>query len=1082
MRNLSKLFGIIAILAVIGVFAGGCDEPADDSGGFSFELINGNTEYSVSLGKAKASGEITLPASYKGLSVTAIANNGFASCVNLKGVTLPKKLTKIRDNAFEGCTSLVKVIFTSTISASGFSSSSFPGDLRNKYLDEGIGTYSRISGSSTTWTGTVPGIPGGVSAMTADFSSINVRWSSVPGATGYVIFRSTSPTGYFSSVGNSSTTSFSDIGLNPSTTYHYKIAASNSGGTGEQSSTTSTTTRSGTPEDVTAETASSTSITIRWSAVSGATGYRIYRSTSDTGTFTEVGTSTTTSYTNTGLTAGTNYFYKVAAYNSGGQGVQSNAVNVNAVGTPTGVTATAASTSSITVSWNSVTGATGYRIYRSTSSSGTFTEVGTSTTLSFTNTGLTAGTIYYYKVAAYNSSGTGSQSSTVNTTPIPGIPTGLTATSSSASSITVSWSSVSGATGYIIYRSDSASGTFSQVGTSTTTSYTNSYLSAGTTYYYKVAASNNGGASEMTNAISAITLPNYPTGVTATVASSNSISLNWSSVASGVTGYRVYHSTSSSGSFSEVGTSATTSFTSTGLASGTIHYFRVAAYNSGGTGNQSDTVNARTISGTPVGVTATAASFSITINWNSEVGATGYRIYRSDNATSTFAEIGTSYSTTFTDTGLTSGARFYYKVASYNSSGTSVQSSTVNAIVRVDIPTGLIITEANTSNVILNWNPVSDATEYRIYRSSTFSGTFSEVGTSPTVSYTDSWPTIAFTYYYKVAAYNSNGTGTQSSTIALGVTHDVAAGDSYTLAIRTDGTLWAWGGNGYGQLGDGTTINRITPVRVGTANDWASISTRNNHCMAIKTDGTLWGWGNNSYGQLGVGGTGDRTTPVQVGKMNNWASVSVGGGDLGYNIPGYTVAITTGGDLYAWGYNVYGQIGDGTRINRYTPVYIGSDWTSVSAGNGITVAVKSGRVWVWGRANSTIGVKENPFNTNISASAAFVSGANIIALRTDGTLNEYSEYLGDFGSNWASVSTSYPSYGIKTDGTLWPVMSKYDSNYKQIGTANDWKAVSANRHCVAIKTDGTLWAWGDNYYGQFGNGTTTNSSSPIPVP
>jgi len=165
---------------------------------------------------------------------------------------------------------------------------------------------------------------------------------------------------------------------------------------------------------------------------------------------------------------------------------------------PKGVDATAASESSITISWNAVSASDNvtiyYYIYRSDSSSGTYTQVGTSTTTSYINNGLSSDTTYYYKVAVYTGGQTGIQSDYVSATTKLGAPTGVTATGGSRS-ITVSWNAVSNTAGYCIYRSNSSSGTYTDVGTSTTTSYTNTGLSSGT-YYYKVTAYNSNGESD----------------------------------------------------------------------------------------------------------------------------------------------------------------------------------------------------------------------------------------------------------------------------------------------------------------------------------------------------------------------------------------------------------------------------------------------------------------------------------------------------------------------------------------------------------------------------------------------------------
>ena len=168
---------------------------------------------------------------------------------------------------------------------------------------------------------------------------------------------------------------------------------------------------------------------------------------------------------------------------------------VSKPGTPSTVTATAASSSSITLSWTAAPGATGYKVYRSsTSSSSGYTDLG-SKTPPFTDTGLSAGTAYYYKVIAYNSAGDGPESSAVSETTAPDAPTGVTA-AASVSSITLSWTAVPGATGYRVYRNtiDSHSET-EMIDTPASTSYTDTSLAAGTPYFYRVTAYNNAGES-----------------------------------------------------------------------------------------------------------------------------------------------------------------------------------------------------------------------------------------------------------------------------------------------------------------------------------------------------------------------------------------------------------------------------------------------------------------------------------------------------------------------------------------------------------------------------------------------------------
>ncbi|MCX6924292.1 MAG: immunoglobulin domain-containing protein, partial [Verrucomicrobia bacterium] len=136
------------------------------------------------------------------------------------------------------------------------------------------------------------------------------------------------------------------------------------------------------------------------------------------------------------------------------------------------------------------------------------------------------------------------------------------------------------------------------------------------------------------------------------------------------------------------------------------------------------------------------------------------------------------------------------------------------------------------------------------------------------------------------------------------VFRQVSARGSHTVAVKADGTLWAWGYNNYGQLGDGTTDSKSSPVQVGTDTKWQVVAAGYYHTVAVKTDGTLWAWGYNNSGQLGDGTRASKSSPVQVGTDTNWQVVAAG--DY------YTVAVKTDGTLWAWVYNWFGQLGDGT--------------------------------------------------------------------------------------------------------------------------------------------------------------------------
>jgi alpha-tubulin suppressor-like RCC1 family protein len=210
------------------------------------------------------------------------------------------------------------------------------------------------------------------------------------------------------------------------------------------------------------------------------------------------------------------------------------------------------------------------------------------------------------------------------------------------------------------------------------------------------------------------------------------------------------------------------------------------------------------------------------------------------------------------------------------------------------------------------------------------------------------------------------GAGTTWSKVSVGG-GSVNGDDGHMLAIKTDGTLWAWGYNINGQLGLGDTTHRSSPVQVGALTTWASVATGRTFSLAIKTDGTLWAWGGNASGQLGQGDIVHRSSPVQVGALTTWSKVT-GGGEGAYS--GSTLAIKTDGTLWSWGYNNSGQLGQNDIVHRSSPVQVGAltTWSSLpdhlsrfSAG-----AIKTdGTLWVWG-SNSSGQLGQNNL-TNVSS-------------------------------------------------------------------------------------------------------------------
>lgn len=348
----------------------------------------------------------------------------------------------------------------------------------------------------------------------------------------------------------------------------------------------------------------------------------------------------------------------------------------------------------------------------------------------------------------------------------------------------------------------------------------------------------------------------------------------------------------------------------------------------------------------------------------------------------------------------------------------------------------------------------------------------------------------------------------------------VAAGEWHTLAIKTDGTLWAWGENANGQVGDGTTVRKYRPTQIGVDSDWSFVAAGAHHSVAVKTDGTLWTWGWNSAGQLGDGTTTDRWSPTQIG-VTGW-STALGDIAAGFS---HTVALGGDGRLYAWGSNATGQLGDGTNVNRLSPTQIGidSDWASVAAGEYHTVALKMGStLWAWGRNDEGQlgdGSNVNKLSpTRIGSDTDWnppAAGArHTVAVKKGGTIWAWgkndSGQLGDgtatdrwnptqigSGSDWiasvaaggahtialrATAGFTLWTWGWNLYGQLGDGTSTSRSSPAQIGSETDWRYVAAGyNYALAIKADGTLWAWGRNQRGQLGDGTNVNKSIPTQI-
>ncbi len=508
---------------------------------------------------------------------------------------------------------------------------------------DGLKADSSLSYSLTT-TVTTPSAPT-LGTPTVGSGSVALSWSSSSGATSYAVLRSTTSGSGYSSIATPSGTTYTDTGVTNGTTYYYVVRASNSAGTSGNSNQVSATPTAvsipAAPTGLTA-TAGNASVSLSWSASSGATGYAVLRSTTSGSGYTSIATPSGTSYTDVSAVNGTTYYYVVRATNSAGTSGNSSQVSA------TPVASGPAGTYEAEASGNTLTGTAVVATSATSSGGQKVGYLGNGASLTFNNVSVTSAGSY-----------------TLTISYLSGEARSLRITVNNGTSVTPSLAS---------------SGGWDTVGT-----YTTSVTLLTGTNTIKL-DNPSGWAPDIDKIVlsggSGVTVPSAPTGLTAT-AGNATVTLSWTA-SSGATSYNVLRSTTSGSGYTSVGTSTSTSYSNTGLTNGTTYYYVVTATNSAGTSGNSSQASATpaasgTIPAAPLGLTATASGATVALSWNASSGATSYTLLRSTTSGSGYGSIVTQSGLSYTDTSVSGGTTYYYVVRATNSAGTSGNSSQVFA-------------------------------------------------------------------------------------------------------------------------------------------------------------------------------------------------------------------------------------------------------------------------------------------------------------------------------------------------------------------------------------------------------------------
>ncbi len=617
---------------------------------------------------------------------------------------------------------------------------------------------------------TLPAAPAGLVASDPTASGATLSWAPVTGATGYIV----SSDG--TRIGTTAAVDYTDVTAPSGSAVAYTVVAVDASGSGASATPVTVTTLPAAPTGLTVGGVTASGASLTWDPTPGATGYLVYVQNI------VIGTATRTAYTDTTAAAGSAVPYSVAAVDASGSGASGPPVTVTTLpAAPTGLVAGGVTASGATLTWNPVTGATGYVVFAQGS------PLGSATGATYTDASSPSGGTVTYTVVAVDASGSGASATPVTVTTLPAAPTGLSASGVTASGATLTWNPVTGATGYVVSTPQGP------LGTTTTASFTDTSAASGGSVDYQVAAVDASGTGA-TATTGVVTLPAAPTGLVAGGATASGATLTWNPV-TGATGYLVYAQGSPLGS-----TTGTTYTDASSPSGGTVTY-TVVAVDASGSGASATPVTVTTLPAAPTGLSASGVTASgATLTWNPVTGASHYVVSTPQGP------LGTTTTASFTDTSAASGSTVDYQVAAVDASGTGA-TATTGVVTLPAAPTGLVAGGVTASGATLTWNPVTGATGYLVYAQDILVGT----ATAPT--YTDASSPSGSAVAYQVIATDAAGSGQPSTSVTVTTLPAAPTGLSATAVTATGATV-TWnpvtGAAGYTVYVNGSALTTTT--------------------------------------------------------------------------------------------------------------------------------------------------------------------------------------------------------------------------------------------------------------------------------